>query len=95
MDQQSEVKLKLKIHYYFEVLKRVIAIIKFLSESGLAFRGHDEKWGSPNNGNFMGAIELIPEFDPFLHEHREKCKNQKVNVTYLSKTVCEELIEIM
>ena len=43
----------------------------------------------------MGAIELISEFDQFLHEHLEKCKKEKVNVTYLSKTVYEELIEIM
>ncbi|XP_013773529.1 uncharacterized protein LOC106458557 [Limulus polyphemus] len=43
----------------------------------------------------MGATELIAEFDPFLHEHLEKCKNEKVNATYLSKTVYEELIEIM
>ncbi|GCB85110.1 hypothetical protein scyTo_0025716, partial [Scyliorhinus torazame] len=51
--------------------------------------------GSPNNGNFMAAIELIAEFDPFLHEHLEKCKNEKVNATYLSKSMYEELIEIM
>ncbi|GCB81770.1 hypothetical protein scyTo_0021884, partial [Scyliorhinus torazame] len=43
----------------------------------------------------MGAIELIAEFDPFLHEHLEKCNNEKVNATYLSKPVYEELIEIM
>ncbi|GCB83904.1 hypothetical protein scyTo_0024748 [Scyliorhinus torazame] len=43
----------------------------------------------------MGAIEFIEEFDPFLHEHLEKCKNEKVNATYLSKPVYEELIEIM
>ena len=40
VDQQIEDQLKLKIHYYFEVLKRVVAVIKFLSERGLAFRGH-------------------------------------------------------
>ncbi|GCB85604.1 hypothetical protein scyTo_0026202, partial [Scyliorhinus torazame] len=94
VDQQLEEQMRKTIQYYFEVLKRVVAVIKFLSESGLAFRGH-EKWGSPNNGIFMGAIELIAEFDPFLHEHLEKCKNEKVNAAYLSKPVYEELIEIM
>ncbi|GCB60504.1 hypothetical protein scyTo_0009187 [Scyliorhinus torazame] len=95
VDQQLEEQMRKTIQYYFEVLKRVVAVIKFLSERGLAFRGHEEKWGSPNNGNFMGAIELIAEFDPFLHEHLEKCKNEKVNATYLSKPVYEELLEIM
>ncbi|GCB86071.1 hypothetical protein scyTo_0026691 [Scyliorhinus torazame] len=95
VDQQLEEQMKKTIQYYFEVLKKVVAVIKFLSERGLAFRGHEEKWGSPNNGNFMGAIELIAEFDPFVHEYLEKCKNEKVNATYLSKPVYEELIEIM
>ncbi|GCB74070.1 hypothetical protein scyTo_0003155 [Scyliorhinus torazame] len=43
----------------------------------------------------MGAIELVAELDPFLHEHLKKCKNEKVNATYLTKPVYEELIEIM
>uniref|UniRef100_A0A0L8I588 Uncharacterized protein n=1 Tax=Octopus bimaculoides TaxID=37653 RepID=A0A0L8I588_OCTBM len=83
------------MQYYFEVLKRVVVIIKSLSESGLTFRDLEEKWCSLNNGNILGAIELTAEFDPFLHEHLEKCKNTKVNITYLSKSVYEELIEIM
>ncbi|GCB85142.1 hypothetical protein scyTo_0025814 [Scyliorhinus torazame] len=95
VDQQLEEQMGKTRQYYFEVLKRVAAVIKFLSERGLAFRGHEEKWGSPKNGNFMGAIELIAEFDPFLHEHLEKCKNEKVNAVYLSKPVYEELIGIM
>ena len=95
VDQQLEEQMRKHIQYNFEVLKRVVAVIKCLSESGLEFRGHEEKWDSPNNGNFMEAIELIAEFDPFLHEHLDKCKNEKVNDTYLSKTVHEEWIEIM
>uniref|UniRef100_A0A0L8G6N7 Uncharacterized protein n=1 Tax=Octopus bimaculoides TaxID=37653 RepID=A0A0L8G6N7_OCTBM len=95
VDQQLEEQLKKNMQYCFQVLKRVVAVIKSLSERGLAFKIHEEKWGSPNNGNFVGAIELIAEFDPFLHEHLEKCKNEKVNITYLSKSVYEELIQIM
>jgi len=59
-------------------------------------RGHDEKWGSPHNGNFMGLVELIAEFDPFLREHIVKCQSQQNKIpSYLSKTVYEEIIEIM
>ena len=43
----------------------------------------------------MGAIKFIAEFDPFWHEHLKKCKNEKLNATYLSKTVHQDLIEIM
>ena len=97
VDQQREEQMRKNIQYYYEVLIRVVAVIKFLSERSLAFRGHEEKCGSPNDGNFMGAIELIAEFDPFLHEYLEKCKNEKSKcyLPCLSKAMYEELIEIM
>lgn len=41
----------------------------------------------------MEAIELILEFDLFAYKHKEKCKNEKVNVIYLF--MYEKLIEIM
>ena len=75
VDQQLEEQMRKNIQYYFEVLKRAVAVIKFLSERGLAFRGHEEKQGSSNNVNFMGTIKLIADFDPFLHKHLEKYKN--------------------
>lgn len=52
--------------YWKEVLKRVVAVIKFLAERGLAFRGEDELLGSPHNGNYLGILELISQFDQFL-----------------------------
>lgn len=44
----------------------------------------------------MGALELLAEFDPFIREHikqREMLPNPVIS--YLSKTVYEEIIEIM
>uniref|UniRef100_A0A8C9YGK0 TTF-type domain-containing protein n=1 Tax=Sander lucioperca TaxID=283035 RepID=A0A8C9YGK0_SANLU len=52
--------------YWREVLKRVVAVIKFFGERGLAFRGDNELLGSPLNGNYLGILELIAQFDPFL-----------------------------
>lgn len=66
IDRQFEKQIRNESEYYYNVLMRVVAIIKFLSERGLPLRGHDEKWGSPHNGNFMELVELIAEFDPFL-----------------------------
>ena len=45
VQQLGEHLRKKNIQYYFEVLQRVVAVIKFLSERDLAFRGHEEKWG--------------------------------------------------
>ncbi|GFV46235.1 zinc finger MYM-type protein 1 [Trichonephila clavipes] len=38
----------------------------------VAFRGTEEVFDSPHNGNFMGALQLLVEFDPFIREHIEQ-----------------------
>ncbi|XP_065653017.1 zinc finger MYM-type protein 1-like [Hydra vulgaris] len=43
----------------------------------------------------MGCLELIAEFDPFLKEHIQKCSGKKHSVSYLTKTVYEEIITLM
>lgn len=93
IDKNIEEQLRKSTEYYYDVLKRVVAVIKFLCERGMPSRGHEEKWGSPHNGNFMGLIELISEFDPFLKQHLLSCQNR--NSIYLSKTIYEEIVEIM
>ena len=78
-----------------------IAAITFLSERGLAFRGDDELIDSPRNGNFLGTLELIAQFDPFLAGHLEKQRTfqeegrGRGTVSYLSSTICDELIKQM
>ncbi|GBP94056.1 hypothetical protein EVAR_66447_1 [Eumeta japonica] len=72
LDKQLQEQLRKEKEYYHNVLKRVIAVVKFLSIRGLAFRGSEEVFGSPHNGNFMGAMELLAEFDPFIREHIEQ-----------------------
>ncbi|XP_065667844.1 zinc finger MYM-type protein 1-like [Hydra vulgaris] len=68
----------------------------FLAGRGLAFRGHNEVIGSSNNGNYLGMLELLTQFDPVLKQHIDTFANKgKGNVNYLSKTICEELIDIM
>ncbi|XP_076831848.1 kinase suppressor of Ras 1-like isoform X2 [Brachyhypopomus gauderio] len=82
--------------YWREVLKRVVAVIQFLGERSLAFRGDDELLGSAHNGNFLGIIELLAKFDPFLAEHLQRFGGKgKGSVSYLSSTVCEEFIHLM
>ena len=49
------------------VLKRVVSVIKFIAERGLAFRGNNELVGSSRNGNFLGILELIAQYATFLH----------------------------
>lgn len=96
IDKNLRVALANDVQYWHKVLRRVLAVVRFLSERGLPFRGSNEVIGSPNNGNFLGIIELIAEFDPFLSEHIKKYANQgRGTVSYLSKTIFEEFIEAM
>ena len=59
-------KIKAEQQYWRHVLERVIAVICTLAERGLAFRGEDETFGSPNNGNYLGLLELLAKFDHFF-----------------------------
>ena len=78
------------------MLDRVVEVIKFLAERGLPFRGSDETVGSSNNGNYLGLLELLAKFDPFLSEHINAHGNKgKGHTSYLSKDVCEEFISLI
>ena len=44
--------------YWSALLERMIEVVKFLAERGLAFRGSDEKIGFHNNGNYLGLLQL-------------------------------------
>ena len=82
--------------YWSKVLAGVLCVIKFLSSRELAFRGSGELVGSPQNGNFLGILELLAEYDTFLPEHIQKKVNKgKRNVLYFSSTVCEEFIDVI
>lgn len=75
---------------------RVISVIKFLTSRGLSLRGDNEVFGVINNGNFLGILELISEFDPFLKSHIERNGNKgKGHPSYLSKTICNEIIILL
>lgn len=92
VDQQIENERK----YWINVLKRVVAIVKTFASRGLAFRGHTSKIVCPRNGNFMMALELLAEFDPFISNHISKNSNPaKGHTSYLSYYIYEQFILLM
>ncbi|XP_028404819.1 zinc finger MYM-type protein 5-like [Dendronephthya gigantea] len=83
-------------NYWRAVLERVTETIRHLSERSLPFRGSDEIVGSPKNGNYLGTLELISLFDPFLAQHINRNANKgKGHTSYLSKTICEKFIHLI
>lgn len=96
VDQHLIKQIESEKEYWTNVLKRIVAIVKSLSSRGLAFRGHDSQIGSLHNGNFMMAVELIAEFDPFLSLHLKKYGNPgKGKISYISYHTYEQFINIM
>ena len=82
--------------YWKEVLRRVVSVVTFLVTRGLALRGSNEVFGSEHNGNYLGCLELLSEYDPFLAQHIEKYGNRgRGNPSYLSSTICEEFVLLM
>lgn len=89
-------QLEIEEGYWIDILKRVVEVIRFLSSRGLAFRGSHEVIGVTDSGNYLGVLELLAKFDPVLKAHIENYGNKgRGSVSYISKTICEELIGIM
>ena len=96
VDKDNETKCQENQSYWMKVLLRIVETIKFLSERKLAFRGTEERIGSRNNGNYLGCLELIAKFDPFLKTHLNDHANKgHSHTSYLSKDICEEFIGIL
>ena len=83
-------------NHWREVLDCVVEVVKFLAKRGLPFCGSNETIGSPQNGNYLGLLELLAKFDPFLAEHMITHGGKgKGHTSYFSKDVCEEFIYLI
>ena len=96
IDSQLILQHDTECKYWQRVLTRVVAVVKFLAKRSLPFFGDNETIGSPYNGNFLGCLELLAEFDPFLAKHLDDFGNPgKGKVNYLSSTVVDEFVSLM
>ncbi|XP_065658026.1 zinc finger MYM-type protein 1-like [Hydra vulgaris] len=80
-----------------KILERILDVILFLGERGLAIRGKSDLIGYSHNGNFLGLLELISHYDPILKEHvikvkKSQDKGQRLQVHYLSNRSQNEFI---
>ncbi|KAK9061091.1 hypothetical protein SSX86_018271 [Deinandra increscens subsp. villosa] len=81
--------------YWKQVMLRIIALIKYLAKHNLAFRGKKEKLNEKGNGNFMGLIEMLGEFDPIMKEHVRRVTHDELRVHYLGHNIQNELIILL
>ena len=97
VDSLLEASFQTEAVKWYNVLKRIIDVILFLGERGLAFSGSSHRIGDHNNGNFLGLIELLSRWDPILQEHVQKVKEyqgkgERLQVHYLSPESQNEFI---
>ena len=82
--------------YWKEILLRLVTVIQKMTERNMPFRGDNEKFDSPHNGCYLGILEIVASFDATLEKHIDLYANkQKGSTSYLSSTICDEIIELM
>ena len=96
IDKSLVASFEKECSYWRKVLTRIVDILKVLCERDLALRGNNETIGPVHNGNFLGLVELLSEYDTFLATHIENHANKGTgHVSYLSHHIYEEIIQIM
>lgn len=87
--------LKAEVTHWNNVLRRLLIIVKFLGTQSIAFRGTSDRLYELDNGNFLKLVEAIAQFDLVLAEHLRRIKNQETQNKYLSKTIQNEIIDLI
>lgn len=96
IDTELQIQINKERVYWRNVLTRIVSVVRFLTERGLPLRGDCEKFGNANNGNYLGLLELLSEYDPFLKEHINKYGGGGSGKTsYLSHRICDEFIDVI
>lgn len=95
IDSAARQQLEKEKDHWRKVLLRILLIVKFLVKHNLAFRGTNSKLYQNSNGNFLGLVEMLAEFDPVIQEHVRCITNDETHTHYLGHGIQNELIHLI
>lgn len=82
------------------LLERLVIVTLFLDSRNLSFRGNTNRLNEPDNGNFLGIVQLLAKYEPILHEHvlQNVTKSQQTRKNhathYLTHDIQNQFIEL-
>ena len=80
-------QLEKEKNHWRKVLFRIVCIVKFLAKHNLAFCGSNGKLYEDSNGNFLGLVEMLAEFDPVIQEHVRRITNEETHAHYIDHKI--------
>jgi hypothetical protein len=83
IDKTAQRQFEKEKDHWKKVLFRIVCIVKFLAKHNLAFRGSNSKLYEDSNGNFLGLVDMLAEFDPIIQEHVRRITNEETQAHYL------------
>ncbi|OCT96206.1 hypothetical protein XELAEV_18013881mg [Xenopus laevis] len=92
IDKEQEKQILKEKSFWRQVLQRIINVTLTMAMGNLAFRGHRERLGDGNNGNFLSIIELLACYDHVLKQLLELPQG---TIKYLSPKVQNEIILLL
>jgi hypothetical protein len=95
IDKTAQRQLEKEKDHWRKVLFRIVCIVKFLAKHSLAFHGTNSKLYEDSNGNFLGLIEMLAEFDPVIQEHVRRITSEETQLHYLDPKIQNELIHLL
>ncbi|XP_037433316.1 zinc finger MYM-type protein 1-like [Triticum dicoccoides] len=95
IDKAAQRQLEKEKDHWRKVLFRIVCIVKFLAKHNLAFRGTNGKLYEDSNGNFLGLVEMLAEFDPVIQEHVRRITNEETHAHYLDHKIQNELLHLL
>ena len=98
IDQQLQSQFESEVSKWREIFRCILDVVLFLSERQLPFRGSTTELNNPNNGLFLGNLELLSGHNKILKSHLDEVKkhqenNGRMQAHYLSPRSQNEFID--